>query len=168
MAGTNRYHYFVEGTCEQKLLTVLKEQKNLIVPGTIDVFNVTQKKITDLKIRTLPYNIIAILVFDTDNPNVDMLNANLAKLKRSAQVKEIWCVLQVPNLEGELQRSTDLKDIKKLFGCEGREEFKEKFIKERNLYKKLLDAGFILEKMWSMDGDGDYGKIKNDGYRIKN
>ena len=36
MGKGKRYHYFVEGECEKKLISVLKEQKELIVPGKID------------------------------------------------------------------------------------------------------------------------------------
>lgn len=166
MSGLNRYHYFVEGQCEQKLINVLKDQKNLIIAGKVDVLNVMQEEITDLKLRTLPYKVTIILVFDTDKANLEILNRNLHKLRAFSQVKEVWCVKQVPNLEGELERSTNLKDIKQLFGCDGINEFKEKFIKEKNLYKKLMEIGFVLEKMWICSDRGKCASIKNEGYKI--
>ena len=166
MSGLNRYHYFVEGQFEHKLINVLKDQQNLIIAGKVDVLNVMQEEITELKLRTLPSNVIIILIFDTDKPNMDIFKRNLEKLHSFSQVKEVWCVKQVPNLEGELERSTKLKDIKQLFGCEGINEFKEKFIKEKNLYKKLMEVGFALEKMWICSDRGKCANIKNEGYKI--
>ena len=56
-----RYHYFVEGECEKKLISVLKEQKNLIVPGKIDVLDVTKERLTNLLIKGFVKNIQGIL-----------------------------------------------------------------------------------------------------------
>ena len=35
MGKGKRYHYFVEGEFEKKLISILKEQKNQIVPGIL-------------------------------------------------------------------------------------------------------------------------------------
>ena len=162
-----RYHYFVEGECEKKLISVLKEQKNLIVAGKIDVLDVTKERLTDLKLRPLQEGIILILVFDTDTQETAILWDNLNMLKECSRFKEIWCVMQVTNLEDELVRSTDIRNIKELLGSKSIKEFKTDFIKEKRLYQKLTEKGFELRKMWISEPGKKYKGIKNDGEKIK-
>ena len=162
-----RYHYFVEGECEKKLISVLKEQKNLIVPGKIDVLDVTKERLTELKLRPLPDGVILILVFDTDTQETAILWENLNMLKNSSRFKEIWCVLQVTNLEDELVRSTEIRNIKELLGSKSVKEFKTDFIKEKRLYQKLAEKGFELRKIWTSEPGKKYKAIKNDGGKIK-
>ena len=50
------YQYFVEGEDERRLFEVLKTDMRLIQPGKIQVLNVVQEKLTDLKLRTLSVN----------------------------------------------------------------------------------------------------------------
>lgn len=76
MKSGKRYQYFVEGQCEQKLVAALKEQRNLIVPGKISVFNVIQEVLTQMRLRTLAGNTIVILVFDTDKKENAILEQN--------------------------------------------------------------------------------------------
>ena len=38
-----RYHYYVEGQCERKLIDELKRQQLPIISGKIDVFNAVQE-----------------------------------------------------------------------------------------------------------------------------
>lgn len=42
--GNKNYHYFVEGEDEKKLLSVLKTDMQLILPGKIEHFNIIQEK----------------------------------------------------------------------------------------------------------------------------
>lgn len=71
------YQYFVEGEDERRLFEVLKTDMRLIQPGKIQVLNVVQEKLTDLKLRTLAENTILVFVFDTDTDNNDILLKNI-------------------------------------------------------------------------------------------
>ena len=51
-----RYHYYVEGNCEKKLIDEFKKQQLPIVSGKIDVFNAVQEEFTNIKLRMLPEN----------------------------------------------------------------------------------------------------------------
>ena len=162
-----KYHYFVEGKCEKKLINVLKEQKNLIIPGKIEVFNVIQEHLSELKLRTLSPDTIIIFVFDTDIIKTDILKENIKTVSKGKRFKEVWCVMQVSNLEEEIVRATCLKDVKDLFCSENLDAFKEQFIKEKNLYKKLCDKDFKISKMWISNPKKGFDGIQNDGHKIK-
>lgn len=162
-----KYHYFVEGKCEKKLLNVLKEQKNLIISGKVEVLNVIQERLTELKLRPISSGTIIILVFDTDVPKIDILKDNLSILAKCSRFKDVWCVMQIPNLEGEIKKSTNLRDIKGLFDSEDMQSFKKDFICEKNLYKKLCDKGFDISKIWTSSPSKAFEWLKNDGEKIK-
>ena len=92
------YQYYVEGQDEKKLVDTLKSN-GYIVSGKVEVFNVLQEPFTLLRIRPLKQNTVVILIFDTDVEMVEVLIENIKFLKRQKNVKEIWCVTQVKNLE---------------------------------------------------------------------
>ena len=161
-----KYQYFVEGKCEEKLIKVLKKQKDQIISGKVEVLNVVQERLTDTKLRLITPDTIIILIFDTDTGEVEILKENLKKLEKWG-IKKVWCVVQVKNLEDEILRATSLRNVKDLFKCKNLDEFKEQFIKEKNLYKKLTDKDFDLDKMWITEPPKEYCWLNNDGNKIK-
>ena len=165
MKKCGKYHYFVEGECEEKLIKVLKEQRNLILSGRVDVLNVIQERFTDMLLRPISLDTTIILVFDTDTKETEILKENLTFLKRK-HFKKVLCIIQVDNLEDEIVNSTCLKDAKELFKCEGLKEFKELFIKEKNLYRKLCEKKFSIKKIWISKPPKEYQFIENDGPKI--
>ena len=46
-----RYHYYVEGNCEKKLIDEFKKQQLPIISGKIDVFNAVQEEFTNTRLR---------------------------------------------------------------------------------------------------------------------
>ena len=167
MSIENKYQYFVEGDTEKKLLTELKREGNLIIPGTVRVFNVVQKRMSSAMLSSIPNNTTAILMFDTDTKKVDILMENLSKLGNNKSVKETWCVMQVENLEDELIRSTDIKEIKDLTDSRSNTDFKRDIIREKNLMTKLRNHNFDLAKMWVTEPSKEYVAIENKGVRLK-
>lgn len=162
-----RYHYFVEGECERQLIETLKSQKTLLLSGKVDVFNPVIKPFTQLHLRSFRQNTVVVLVFDTDTEDPSLLKSNISFLRSGANVKDVWCIPQVRNLEDELLRSTDLKSIRKLVNAPTIKEFKHFFIKEKNLYQKLESHCFDLMKIWATKPQGYFSEIENDGRRIK-
>ena len=167
MSAERRYQYFVEGETEKKLINELKKEGNLIIPGTIRVFNVVNQKLTAAMLANISSNTTAILVFDTDKKSIDILRDNISKLRQNKSIQDIWCVMQVKNFEEELIRSTDVKSIKDLLGSKSNKEFKKDFIKEKNLLAKLYNHYFNLEKMWIMTPGEEFKEWRNDGDKIK-
>ena len=162
-----RYQYYVEGECEHKLISVFKEQKNIVLSGKIEVFNVTQDRFTNLRLRTISDRTIVILVFDTDKEITDIFRENLRILKKDSRIRAVWCVLQVNNLEDELKRSTNIKEIKELLSCPSNKEFKHYFLVEKRLFEKLRLHAFDLSKIWISHPKTGFSEIENDGWRIK-
>ena len=162
-----RFQYYVEGDCEKKLLSVLKEQKVFILPGKVEIFNVIQERFSNLQLRTLSDKTIVILVFDTDKEETDTLWENLRILKKDPRIKAVWCVLQVDNLEDELVRSTDIKEIKELLPCPSNKEFKHYFLIEKRLFEKLRSHNFNFNRIWISHPKHGFREIENDGQKIK-
>ena len=76
--GKERYYqYFVEGEDEKKFVDVLKSDLKLIYPGKVQIFNVTQQKLTRLRMMNLKKGTKVVLIFDTDAGNVSILNENI-------------------------------------------------------------------------------------------
>lgn len=161
------YQYFVEGDDEKKLIEVLKTDMRLIQPGKIQVVNVVQERLTDLKLRVLSEGTILIFVFDTDTGNIDILNENIEKAKKSSRVKAVYCITQVNNIEDELVRSTNIRKIEELLGSKSKTDFKRDFLKEKNLKQKLECHLFSLNKLWCKEPQAPYDTIKNESIIIK-
>jgi hypothetical protein len=162
-----RYHYYVEGNCEKKLIDEFKKQQLPIISGKIDIFNAIQEVFSNTRLRMLSENTVVILVFDTDTGIIETLYRNLEILKKHPHVKETWCVMQVHNLEDEIKRSTDVKEIKDLLGSKSNKEYKHDFIIEKNLYDKLKKHQFNFDRIWVTNPDNVFSVIKNCGEKIK-
>ena len=165
--GSKYYHYFVEGEDEKKLLSVLKTDLQLVIPGKVEHFNIVQEKITKPRIMALKNGTTIILVFDTDVGNVDILNDNIKFLKRQSNVQDVFCVTQVKNLEDELIRSCDIRQIKELTGSKSNKDFKADLLKEKNLDKKLKAKNFDFTKFWTKSPQGNFSSVQNDADKIK-
>lgn len=53
MGREQNYQYFVEGEDERKIVNVLKTDLKYIKAGNVQVLNVTQERITRLRMRNL-------------------------------------------------------------------------------------------------------------------
>lgn len=150
MAGL--YHYFVEGECEEALLKALMHSSECeydICLGKIEVLNVICEKISRSKALTLKKGTTAVFVFDTDVAKTDVLEENI-EIVTSVTYKEVILVQSCKTLEDELVYSCDnISNINKLLNTEGKEDFKKKFIKHKDLVSRLISAGFRPEKLWS-------------------
>ena len=89
--------YLTEGECEEKLIKALKEKPSLIAPGKVWKFNVIQNVLPANKLIQFEPGSMAVLVFDTDKPETDILRKNIALLKALHFKVEIVTVLQVLN-----------------------------------------------------------------------
>lgn len=167
MSRAVRYQYFVEGKTEKRLIEELKRVGKMIRSGNVNVINVMQKKLPNHVLTNLVENTIVILVFDTDIKTTEILTENITRLKKCRGVKDIWCVMQVENLEDELIRSTDVHEIRELIGCKSNTDFKREVLREKRLMEKLNAHHFSLEKKWTTEPDLVFKQFENRGYRIK-
>lgn len=169
MAQNKYYHYYVEGNNEEKIVRILKTDMQLIMPGKVQVFNVVEQGLTKPRIATLKSGTTVVLVFDTDTGNLSTLMKNIDFLTKEKTIKEVLCITQVKNLEDELIRSCDIKQIKDLTGSKTNREFKHDMLSDSDLTfcKKLDQHNFDFNKFWSMNDEEEYRDIPNDAIKIK-
>lgn len=146
MADKN-YVYYVEGQCEEKLLKILKTDMRLIRPGKVIKRNVIQDKLRQAQLKTLKKGTTAVLVFDTDTDNTDILFENIELLKRETAISKVLCITQVENLEDEIVRSCNVNTAKELTNSKSTSSFKSDFIRASNLKGTLENHEFLLSKL---------------------
>lgn len=167
MGKEKYYQYFVEGEDEKKLVDVLKSDMKLIVSGKSQVFNVTQQKLMRLRVMNLKPGTTVVLIFDADAGNLQILKDNINFLHKEKVVSEVICVIQVRNLEDELIRCCNIRQIKELLGSKSEKEYKTDLIKEKNLAKKLTEKKVDINLLWIMSDTGKYIEIENNAQKIK-
>ena len=167
MAKGKYYHYFVEGQDEEKLLVTLKTDMRLIKPGKIQVFNVVEKQMKKAYLLTLKMHTTVVFVFDTDTGKTDTLKYNIKMVEACPNVDEVICVVQNKNLENELKRACNIREIKDLTGSKTNSEYKHDLIAMNNLAAKLRDKDFHIEKLWTQESPNGYEGIKNGAEKIK-
>ena len=137
-----QYHYYVEGENERVLVEILSKCKderfNVIRPGKIDVFNVVEREIKSTHMMNLKDNKF---------------------LEKHKKIKEVILIPQVYNLEDELIRSCNIKNILQLLGSKSKKEFKSDFNKVNNLNEYLIKAEFAFDKLWRKNTDGIFAGI---------
>jgi len=166
MKGVN-IQYYVEGEDEKKLISVLKSEMRVIQPGKIQKLNVIQQQIPDSILRTYSPGTVVVLIFDTDTNNIDILNKNIKKLKVCKAVSKTIMIPQVPNLEEELIRCCNIKEITELLNSRSEREFKRDLIHISNLANKLMEHKFDIKLFWNQRPEAPYQDIVNEAGKIK-
>lgn len=146
---------------------MLKTELRLILPGRVQKFNVTQQRLTKLRVMSLKPGTTVILIFDTDAGNPDILNENVVFLKKSTSVKEVFCIPQVKNLEDELKRSCKIKQIRELTGSSSNSDYKHDLIKDSRLAEKLKNANFDISVFWNSVDTGNFKHVINEAKKVK-
>ncbi len=165
--ANKRYHYYVEGQDDKKVVDVLRLKMGLIESGRVDVLNVVTERITDLRLRTLTLGTTVVLVFDTDRSDRTILDENLRTLSRHRNVKEIITIPQVSKLEDELVRSCTIRQIKELLNSRTNGEFKHDVLGVTNLDAKLRQHQFDINKFWTTTPPVPYQNIPNQAAKLK-
>lgn len=167
MAQNKYYHYYVEGETDVKMVSTLKTDYQYILPGKVEKFNVIQQELNSNRTMGLKRGTVVILVFDTDTSNHDILDKNINFLKKQKNISKVICITQVENLEDELIRSCNIKQIKELSGSKSNRDFKTDMIKLGNLKKKLNDKCFNFQRFWNSSARNHFNYIKNEAEIIK-
>ena len=152
MRKSGIYQYYVEGEDERSLLNTLKLDLRCIESGKIDKFNVIQSRFTTARMRTL---------------NTKILDENIAFLKRQKGIKEVICIPQVRNLEDELVRACNIKNIVDLTKSLTKADYKRDLINCSNLSDRLKKCKFDITKIWAEIPKNNFKKYGNDSEKIK-
>lgn len=168
MRKSGIYQYYVEGEDERSLLNTLKLDLRCIESGKIDKFNVIQSRFTTARMRTLKTETTVVLVYDTDvEMNTKILDENIAFLKRQKGIKEVICIPQVRNLEDELVRACNIKNIVDLTKSLTKADYKRDLINCSNLSDRLKKCKFDITKIWAEIPKNNFKKYGNDSEKIK-
>lgn len=164
------YQYYVEGECEKVLVDLLKTKYQYIIPGKVEVLNVVEELITDVRIRLLKKNTKVVLIYDTDTTNTTILRSNIKKLNSlKNNVDCVICIPQSKNLEDELIRCTNVKHIKELLPSQSNSDFKRDFssLSMCTIKRKLDTHCFNFSKLWINSSDGIFSEFPNEASKIK-
>jgi len=167
MSKNQIYQYYVEGNNEKKMASVLKSEYGHIIAGKIEKLNIVEKRITNQKLMQLKKDTIVILVFDTDTESSEILDENLRYLERQKNIRAVYCVTQVRNLEDELKKSCNIVQIKELTGSKTNKEFKSDWQRITNLRQRLDTKEFDFDKFWSSEAKGAFKHIENEADKVK-
>lgn len=165
----NRFIYLVEGETEKLLVNTLKSEMKLIEAGNVKKFNVIQDMLKNSNLIDVKPNSIAILIFDTDVSNIDILLKNINFLKKSSIIKDVICIPQVKNFEDELLRACSIKKITEFINSKSKSDFKNDFLKlqPQKVKSSLEKNKFNINLLWSCTANGIFENIKNDSNKIK-
>ena len=92
----NKCIYYVEGPCEQQLISALKEEPARLLPGKVKVYNVVQNLIPKSQMLSIQPGTTVVLVFDTDVMQTANLKKNLELLNRYCGKLHIVCYDNLP------------------------------------------------------------------------
>lgn len=162
------YQYYVEGEDEKSIINALKQGLRKIESGKVEKFNVIQNKFTIARVRPLKSGTVVILVYDTDvENNNSILEYNINFLRKQSAIKEVICVPQVKNLEDELTRACNVKNITELTKSNSKKDYKRELISCTNLSNRLQDCNFDISKFWSKIPQNIFEKFGNGAEKIK-
>lgn len=148
--------YFVEGACEKKLISALKESPAVIAPGKIKVFNVIQNELPrSILISIQPGSRVA-LVFDTDVSQTDQLRKNIQRLRQLCTGIKIICLAQVLNIEDELVRCTDVSSPRELTKSKKDKDFKRDFCAVKECRALLNRHHLDADRLWTTEPPSEF------------
>jgi hypothetical protein len=166
---SQNYQYYVEGETEEKIIQVLKTDFQMIIPGKVKKFNVIEKLFVPSHLTPLKQGTVVILVFDTDTDNSSILQKNIEFLKKRSAIKNVICIPQIRNLEEELIRSCNIRNINELLSSKSTSmrDFKKDLCRCNGLSTALMRHGFDINKFWSSEPTGRFSGIQNNSIKIK-
>ncbi len=145
----NNCIYFVEGKCEERLLNALKEKPQRIQQGRVKVFNVIQELLPKSQLITVQAGTTVVLVFDTDIANTECLKENIKRLSTLCTKIKVIYLPQVLNLEDEIIRCSDIKNVIELTHSRSNKDFKRDFCAMTNVRAALDRANLDVAKLWT-------------------
>lgn len=171
MGDNNKYFcYFVEGDNEKKIVNELKGK--YLESGVVNKFNILQEKISNYVLRKFSNEKknISIIVYDYDvfekNINTKKLKNKLEKnIEILSSISEVVIIEQNKNLEDELKRATDVKEIKEILNSKSNKDWKRDMLNTINLLEKLEKKNFQISKFWI--NNSQILKLANNSYIIR-
>lgn len=167
--ANQKYYYFTEGQCEEKLVKALKLRPALLKPGKVKIFNVVQNVLPVSILMSIEPGSAAVLVFDTDKDETDHLRQNVMLLKKRCSGVGVLSILQVLNFEDEVERSTDVNRAEDLTRSKTVEDFKSSVnrMKEIDFRRALERHKFDINALWAKEPPEEFRFFTQDSWKIK-
>lgn len=160
--------YYVEGPCEEKLISALKENPSMLLPGKVKPFNIIQNLIPRSQLLALQPGTLVVFVFDTDVPNTVVLQKNVELIARYCRVQIIY-LPQVVNLEDELVRCTDVRSVQELTRSNGIRNFKSDFckLKPKDCRSMLERHRIDVSRLWTTNTPETFSFVQKNSSKVK-
>ena len=112
---------------------------------------------------------IVTLVFDTDVPVTEHLKKNIELISRYCSRIRVVFLAQVLNLEDELVRCTDVKQVQELTKSRGKNNFKSDFcrLKTQDCRNALERHHVNVDRLWATDSPKEFSFIKKNASSVK-
>ena len=160
--------YYVEGKCEETLIKALKEAPAYIREGRVKVFNPIEKVLPNSELMRIPAGAMVVFAFDTDIPQTDFLLINIRNLKKYVRNVTVVLLPQVMNLEDELKRCTDVRNVMELTKSKSASDFKRDFCRLTNC-RQVLEAHQIdVQRIWETPVPEGFSVVQGNAGIIKN
>jgi hypothetical protein len=163
----NNCIYFVEGKCEERLLNALKENPQKIQPGRIKIFNVVQERLPKSQLITIQAGTTVVLVFDTDVSRTDCLKENIKRLSTFCAKIKLVFLPQVLNIEDELVRCCEIKNVIELTHSRSNKDFKRDFCALKNVRAVLEKANLNIKSLWTENTPSEFAFVLKNSHEIK-
>lgn len=160
--------YYVEGPCEEKLISALKENPGKLLPGKVKPFNIIQNLIPRSQLLALQPGTLVVFVFDTDVPNTAVIQKNVELIERYCRVQIIY-LPQVMNLEDELVRCTDVRSVQELTKSNGIRNFKSDFckLKPKDCRSMLERHHIDVSRLWMTNTPETFSFVEKNCSKVK-
>lgn len=161
--------YFVEGSCEKQLVEALKLPPAKLIPGKVIVFNPIQKRLPMSQLLTIRPNSIVVFVYDTDVQEVDILRDNILLIRKFCERVRLVHLMQVPNIEGELVRCTDVKSVLLLTKSRAANDFKSDFCRPTpQACRYLLERHHLnADLLWTAAAPQPFNNLERNRTTVK-
>lgn len=171
MINNKYFCYFVEGDNEKKIVNELKGK--YLESGVINKFNILQETISNHILRKFSRQKknISIIVYDYDvfektGINIEKLEKKLKEnIKILSSISQIVIIEQNKNLEDELKRATNVKEIREILNSKSNKDWKRDMLNTINLLEKLEKKNFQISKFWI--NNSQILKLANNSYIIR-
>lgn len=162
--------YYCEGEDDQKLIDALKVAPGKILPGKSKKLNVVQSLIPKSILIGIKHDTNVVLVFDTDvTTNLDVVKKNVENIKKYCRGVKIIYLLQVKNLEDELVRCTDVKNVTELTRSKSLSNFKADFrkMKDEQCRNTLERHKLAVDRLWTTTAPVEFDFAEKNSELIK-
>lgn len=135
--------------------------------GRVKVFNPIDNVLPRSELLRITAGSYVVFAFDTDVAKTDTLKKNIKILQDHVRNVTVVLLPQVLNLEDELKRCTNVKDVIELTKSKSSKDFKRDFCKLTNCRQVLESHNLDIKQLWKTSVPEAFVKLPNNAEKIK-